>query len=163
MGAGESGNYYTSGGSDQVHHPALIHSIDGEFTHDPKTGRTSRLKSGGHGQASIELMDDLGIEYHIVKTYPNGVRLGNVPSHKERWKQTGTGQAWFPEGWTTKDIVRAGEYVVSLKSNASVPDGVTMWGTYKGVHVGVKKKGGKVATVFPDLDQPSGQKGKGRR
>lgn len=163
MGAGESGNYYTSGGSDQVRHPALIHSIDGEFTHDPRTGRTSRLKSGGHGQANIDLMDDLGIEYHIVKTYPNGVRLGNVPSHKERWKQTGTGQAWFPEGWTTRDIVRAGEYVVSLKSNADVPDGVTMWGTYKGVHVGVKKKGGKVATVFPDLDQPSGQKGKGRR
>lgn len=77
--------------------------------------------------------------------------------------QSRTGQAWFPEGWTTRDIVRAGEYVVSLKSNADVPDGVTMWGTYKGVHVGVKKKGGRVATVFPDLDQPSGNKGKGKR
>lgn len=158
MGTGESGNYYTSGGSDVVHHPALIHSIDGEFTHDARTGRASRLKSGGHSQASIELMDQLGIEYHIVKTYPNGVRLGNVPRHKERWKRSGTGQAWLPKSWTTRDIVRAGEHVASLKSNADAPDGVTMWGTYKGVHIGVKKNGGEIATVFPDLDQPNGNK-----
>lgn len=149
-------------GRRHLRHPALIHSIDGEFTHDPKTGRTSRLKSGGHGQVSIDLMDDLGIEYHIVKTYQNGVRLGNVPDHKASGKQSGTGQAWFPKNWSTRDIVKAGEYVVSLKSNANVPDGVTMWGTYRGVRVGIKRTDGRVSTVFPSLDQPSGKK-RGRK
>ncbi len=69
MGTGEPGNYYTSGGSDVVHHPALIHSIDG----------------------------------------------------------------------------------------------VTMWGTYKGVRVGVIKTNGRVATVFPDEDQGSVLKGRSRK
>ena len=153
MGTGESGNYYTSGGSDVVHHPALIHSIDGEFTHNPKTGRPERLKSGGHGQASMDVMDKNGIEYRVVKTFENGVRVGNVPNHKEKRKKTGTAQAWFPRSWTTQDIVKAGEHVASLKSNQDVPDGVTMWGTYKSVHVGIKKTDGRVATVFPDVDQ----------
>ena len=96
MGTGDSGNYYTSGGSESVHHQALIHSIDGEYTHDPKTGRPQRLKAGGHGQANIEVMEKNGIEYNVVKTYENGVRVGNVPNHKHKRKQAGTTQAWFP-------------------------------------------------------------------
>lgn len=163
MGTGESGNYYTSHGSDTVHHEALIHIIDGEYTHDPKTGRTARLKSGGHGQASMDLMDKMGIEYNVVHEFPNGVRVGNVPKHKDRRKQTGTAQAWFPMSWTTRDIVKAGEYVTSLKTNRDVPDGVTMWGTYRGVHVGVIKTNGKVATVFPDTDQTAYGEKKRRR
>ena len=155
MGTGDSGNYYTSGGSDTVHHPALIHSIDGEYTHNPKTGRPQRLKSGGHGQASIEIMEKNGIEYNIVKTYENGVRVGNVPNHKFKRKQTGTAQVWFPTSWTTRDIVKAGEHVASLKSNQEAADGHVMWGTYKGVHVGVIKTNGKIATIFPDEDQSS--------
>ena len=35
------------------------------------------------------------------------------------------------------------------------PDGVTMWGVYKGVRVGVKKTNGKISTVFPDSNQSS--------
>lgn len=155
MGTGESGNYYTSGGSDTVHHPALIHSIDGEYTHSPKTGRPERLKSGGHGQSSMDVMDENGIEYNVVKTFENGVRVGNVPNHKYKRKREGTAQAWFPKSWTTQDIVKAGEHVASLKSNQGTVDGVAMWGTYKGVHVGVIKTEGRVATVFPDEDQSS--------
>ena len=155
MGSGDSGNYYTSGGSESVHHQALIHSIDGEYTHDPKTGRPQRLKAGGHGQANIEVMEKNGIEYNVVKTYENGVRVGNVPNHKHKRKQAGTTQAWFPVSWTARDIVKAGEHVASLKSNQDIPDGIAMWGTYKGVHVGVIKTNGKIATVFPDEDQSS--------
>ena len=34
MGTGEAGVYYTSGGSNRVHHQALIHSIDAvSYTH----------------------------------------------------------------------------------------------------------------------------------
>lgn len=155
MGTGESGNYYTSSGSNVIHHPAIIHSIDGEYTHNQKTGRPERLKSGGHGQSSMNIMDANGIEYNVVNTYDNGVRVGNIPNHKFKRKRTGTTQVWFPKSWTTQDIVRAGEYITSLTSNEGIPDGVTMWGTYKGVRVGAIKTNGKVATVFPDEDQSS--------
>lgn len=155
MGTGESGNYYTSGGSSSVHHEALIHSIDGEYTHAQSTGRPVRLKSGGHGQAAMDLMDGNGISYNVVKTFANGVRVGNVPNHKIKRKQTGTAQTWFPASWTTHDIVKAGEHVVSLQANKKAADGKTMWGTYKGVRVGVIKTNGKIATVFPAEDQSS--------
>lgn len=153
MGTGESGNYYTSDGSDIIHHEALIHSIDGQFTHNPKTGRPERLKSGGHGQSNMEIMDKNDIEYNVVNTFENGVRVGNVPNHKWKRKRSGTGQAWFPESWTTQDIVKAGEHVASLKTNQNAADGETMWGVYKGVRVGAIKTNGQVATVFPDENQ----------
>lgn len=41
--------------------------------------------------------------------------------------------------------------------------GVTMWGTYKGVRVGVIKTDGKIATVFPDVDQSSVLKKRGNQ
>lgn len=153
MGTGESGTYYTSHGSAPIHHEAIIHSIEGEYTHEPKTGRPLRLKNGGHGQAAMNLMDAIGIEYHVVKTWPNGVRIGYVPNHKMKWKRRGTNQAWFPRGWSTMDIVKAGEHIVSLKTNQGTADGETMWGTYKGVHVGVKRTNGRISTIFPDIDQ----------
>lgn len=153
MGTGESGNYYTSGGSDIVHHSALIHSIDGDFIHDRVTGRPMRLKSGGHAQSNMEIMGKNGIEYNVLETCENGVRLGNVPNHKDKRKRMGTAQTWFPESWTTRDIVGAGEHVASLKRNKEKPDGDVMWGTYKGVRVGAIKTNGRIATVFPDQDQ----------
>lgn len=36
MGSGESGRYYTSRGSSKIHHQALIHSIEGNYTKIPK-------------------------------------------------------------------------------------------------------------------------------
>ena len=36
-----------------------------------------------------DLLDKYGIEYHVVKTYPNGVRVGYVPWHKKPDKQKG--------------------------------------------------------------------------
>lgn len=35
-----------------------------------------RLKSSGHWQTGLKELDKYGIEYHIVKTYPNVVRVG---------------------------------------------------------------------------------------
>lgn len=153
MGSGESGNYYTSGGSSVVHHQALIHSIDGEYTHNQKTGRPERLKAGGHGESSIQIMKANNIVVNILATYDNGVRVGNVPNHKNKRKRNGTAQTWFPKSWTTKDIVKAGEKVATMKTNLNKPDGVTLWGSYNGVRVGVIKTNGKVATIFPNEEQ----------
>ena len=68
--------------------------------------------------------------------------------------------AWFPKSWTVKDMVRAGEHISGLKSNRGVPDGVTIWGVYKGVRVGLKKTDGQIATIFSDAHkQPNRKKG----
>lgn len=154
MGSGESGHYYTSHGSNRVHHGALIHSFDGRFTRNPRTGKIQNIKSGGHGQSALDVMGKNGIKYNIVKTYPNGVRVGNIPSIKNQLKRRGIGMTWFPKAWTIRDMVRAGEHVSGLKHNRGVKDGVTIWGVYKGVKVGVKKTNGQIATIFPANTQP---------
>ena len=114
--------------------------------------------SGGHGQRGMDLLDKYHIAYHVVKTYPNGVRVGYIPDHKNKFKRSGIGQAWFPQNWTEKDIKRAGSHVASLKANRHIPDGQTAFGMYKGVRVGVKRTHGKIGTVFPDNVQPSNEK-----
>ena len=103
----------------------------------------------------MNLLNKYGIDYKIVKTYTDGVRVGYVIDHAVKRKRSGIGQAWFPRAWTNKDIRHAGEHVAGLKNNRRYPDGVTMWGVYKGVRVGVIKTHGKIATVFPDSDQSS--------
>ncbi|MBT1166149.1 EndoU domain-containing protein [Bifidobacterium simiarum] len=154
MGTGESGIYYTSDGSKRVHHQALIHSIEGVFTHNPRTGRIQKMKSGGHGQANLDLLDNLGIRYVIDETFSNGVRKGHVEGHYAKKKREREGQLWFPRNWTTRDIVKAGEHVSGLKSNRNRPEGIIWWGTYKGVRVGIIKRNGQVQTIFPAENQP---------
>jgi len=132
---------------------SLKHANDGDFTFDLKTKLPSRMKGGGHGQRNIELLEEYGFEYNIVKTYDNGVRIGNVPLHKVKWKRAGTGQSWFPESWTDLDIENAGKYVSSLSENLNAVDGQIITGTYKGVVVGVQKTNGKVGTIFADSVQ----------
>lgn len=154
MGTGELGVYYTSHGSNRVHHEALIHSIEGAFTINPRTGKIQRMKSGGHGQANLELLDKLGVKYYIDETFPNGVRKGRVENHAVRKKREKSGQMWFPWFWTTRDIVKAGEHVSGLKTNRNRPEGTIWWGTYKGVRVGIIKRSGRIQTVFPAENQP---------
>ena len=164
MGTGKSGRYLNTRGSGRtVSDFALVHSNEGTFTYSPKTGRISKLKSGGHGQAGMDLLDKQGMAYHVVKTYSNGVRIGNVPGHKDPKKRTGTGQAWFPKSWGEQDIRRAGEHVAGLKKNRRVADGHPVFGVYKGVRVGVIRTRGKIATVFPDIDQSSVLKRRNRK
>ena len=106
----------------------------------------------------MDLLDKYGIEYHVVKTYPNGVRVGYIPRHMQRSKRDKIGQAWFPRSWTDKDIRRAGEHVAGLKINRHIADGKKIFGVYKGVRVGVIRTYGKIATIFPDSDQSSVRK-----
>ena len=154
MGTSMSGRYLNTRGSGRsVSDYALVHSNEGTFTKPMRKNDRLRLKSGGHGQEGMELLDRHGLKYNIVKTYPNGVRIGNIPDHKQKSKQQGTGQAWFPKSWSEKDIRRAGEHVAGLKGNRHPKDGEAVYGTYKGVRVGVIRTNGKIATVFPDIDQ----------
>lgn len=147
----------------------LKHANEGDFTNpkNPKKIRTGeiKLKGGGHGQAGIELLNNKGIEYNIVKEYENGVRIGNVPNHKMKAKQAGTGQAWFPKGWNEKEIENAAKYVANLKNKSDYTiekkykDGhvsaIFKYANYKGVTVGVcyEVAKGEITTIFPDETQ----------
>lgn len=145
----------------------VTHASRGEFTNpkNPKKQAIGKFKSGGHGQENIDLLDQNGISYNVVREYKNGVRIGNVPEHKEKIKQTGTKQSWFPKHWTAQDIEKAGQTVANLqdpslfhlepkKANDQLI-AIFKYGNYKGVTVGVvydvKKKG--ITTIFPDETQ----------
>lgn len=143
----------TRGAAGSASQYSVVHSNEGSYT-KPQKGEKIRLKSGGHGQSGMNELDKYGIEYNIVKTYPNGVRVGNIPNHKVRKKQSGTNQSWFPKNWTSKDIKHAGEHVANLKRNRHVKDGIIVYGMWKGVRVGVMRTNGQIATIFPDSKQP---------
>ena len=36
------------------------------------------------GEGGRKLLDKYGIEYHIVKIYTNGVRIGYIPDHDKK-------------------------------------------------------------------------------
>ena len=156
MGTSKSGRYLNTKGSGRsVSNFALVHSYEGKYTKLSRKGDKLRLVSGGHGQTGMEQLDKYGIKYNVEKTYSNGVRVGNIPNHKNPNKRKSMGQTWFPKSWTTKDIRHAGEHVAGLKGNRHVPDGKAVYGVYKSVRVGVIRTNGKIATVFPDADQRS--------
>ena len=156
MGTSKNGRYLNTKGSGRsVSDFALVHSDEGKYTKPSRKGDRLRLVSGGHGQTGMDQLDKYGIKYNVEKTYSNGVRVGNIPNHKNPNKRKSMGQTWFPKSWTTKDIRRAGEHVAGLKGNRHVPDGKAVYGVYKGVRVGVIRTNGKIATVFPDADQSS--------
>jgi len=161
MGTTKSGRYLNTKGSGRsVSDFALVHSNEGDFGRkqiriNGKPAIELRLANGGHGQAGMDLLDKYHIKYNITKTWANGVRVGNVPNHKNKMKAKHNMQSWFPTSWTAKDIKRAGEHVAGLKHNRRTSDGKPIYGVYKGVRVGVIRTKGKIATIFPDVDQSS--------
>lgn len=161
MGTTKSGRYLnTKGTGRSISDYALVHSNEGTFIwkdirRNGKPAKQIRIASGGHGQRGMDLLDKYHIKYNITKTWANGVRVGNVPDHKDKRKARANNQAWFPKQWTTKDIKRAGEHVASLKHNRNTSNGKPVFGVYKGVRVGVIRTKGRPATIFPDVDQSS--------
>ncbi|WP_314587914.1 phage minor capsid protein [Paenibacillus terrigena] len=127
----------------------LEHAVIGNFTRNPRTGALQNMKGGGHGQGNIDFLEEQGLDYNIVKTYSNGVRIGNVPKHKEKLKKTGTGQSWFPKDWDSGRIKEAGEFVANLPNPRRGQYGA-LYGTYMNVDVGVYVEGKVVTTIFPD-------------
>lgn len=173
MGTTKCGRYpSTQGGRRIVSDYALVHSEEGDFKwRNPRDVRkngpgtnTIRLANGGHGDKGMRLLEKYHIEYQVVKTYPNGVRVGWVPDHansKKRHDQQG--QSWFPKSWTAKDIRRAGEHVAGLRCNRNAANGVKIFGVYKGVLVGVVRTNGMIATIFPVCNQSNRRKMKPKR
>lgn len=148
--AAEDAGKVVESGIKSIDNTAITHSSVGDFTYNPKTGAVSKMKGGGHGQANIEFLEANGLEYNIVKVYDNGVRIGNIPDHKVKAKRTGTNQSWFPESWSESDIANAGAYIGNLLENVNAADGVTVFGNYNGVRVGVIRTNGRISTIFPD-------------
>lgn len=130
--------------SKNVPYQTVKHANIGDFN------TNNRIINGGHGQDNISYLKKNGIEFNVLKEYPNGVRIGNIPSHKNKFKRTGEGQAWFPDNWSEKQIFEAGDYIAKLPSNANLPDGIWTFSEYKGVRVGIIKTDGKVGTIIPD-------------
>lgn len=110
----------------------------------------NRLINGGHGQSNMNYLKENNIDFNIVKEYPNGVRVGNIPSHKNKMKRTGIGQSWFPKEWNDSKIRDAGNHINNLPQNKNLPDGQWAFGEYDGVRVGIIKKDGKVTTIIPN-------------
>ena len=83
----KSGRYLNTKGSGRsVSDFALVHSSEGAFTRSQTRVNGEmviklRLNNGGHSQKGMELLDKYGIKYNIVKTYPNGVRVGVKRTH----------------------------------------------------------------------------------
>jgi hypothetical protein len=129
-----------------VSNEALEHSTVGVYT------QGGRLEKGGHAQAGMEELARRGIAYNVVGTFSNGVRLGNVPTHKKRFKQDGTGQAWFPVDWDDTKIMEAGTAIAN--SDAPLMENHYKVGEYDGVLVRVEfDTEGKIISVCPDYDQ----------
>ena len=157
MGVTDSGRYLNTRGSRRtISEYALVHSVEGTYINagskDPK--KPLRLDGGGHEQAMFKILKKAHVGYNIVKTYPNGVRIGNVENHYYKTKRLYCKQTWFPKSWTKYDILRAGEHVASLKCNKHKKDGEHMIGMWKGVRVVVIKRNGLPQTIAPTLEQP---------
>lgn len=124
MGTTKSGRYINTKGTGRSSSDlSVVHSNEGTYIRTSGKDSRLRLKSGGHGQTGLNELDKYGIKYNIVKTYSNGVRVGNIPDHYLKQKRTGTNQAWFPSNWNSKDIKHAGEHVAGLRKNRHVADG----------------------------------------
>ena len=129
MGTSRSGCYFNTQGSKRIISDyALVHSVEGTYINagsdDPQ--KPLRLKSGGHGQAMFKILKKAHVGYTIVKTYSNGVRIGNVEYHYRKAMRVYNKQTWVPKSWTKYDILRAGEHVASLKCNKHKKDGEHM-------------------------------------
>ena len=75
------------------------------------------MKNGGHGEANIKYLDEIGRKYKIEFTFKNGVRVGAVANHDLKMKKIidgvkNIGQSWFPKSWGANKIKSAGQFVI---------------------------------------------------
>ncbi|HEK2891991.1 TPA: EndoU domain-containing protein, partial [Proteus mirabilis] len=158
--AGGKGNKGAPVTSSFINDDIINHSAKGDWKEassmpprDRKTFPNGRLSGGGHGQSAILELEARGILYNIEHTYPNGVRVGNIPSHASKAKRSGTAQSWFPENWSDADIKDAGQAIWRSSNSVRVDmpsGGVMVSGTHNGVFIRVVRdpKGG--GSIFPD-------------
>ena len=125
----------------------LKHSTVGDYISPSKSYPNGRLKNGGHSQKCIEELESRNISYSITEVCENGVRLGYVSEHKQKTKQSGIGQSWFPEEWDDDEILKAGTYVANISKDNDMP----RFEEYNKVRVGIfLDDEGYPSTIFPD-------------
>ncbi len=129
---------------------ALNHSVAGDFT------TAGRPKGGGHSNEALEALEGVT----ITKTYSNGVKVGYCENHRTKSKRTGEGLSWFPETWTSDDILNAG--TITANKPALVEDiiidgevtGQFLFCEVDGVTVtAIKGLDGHIKTIYPDNQQ----------
>lgn len=131
-----------------VSEAALQHSTIGTYN------SAGRIIGGCHTEAGMQELTRRSIEYVIDGAFTNGVRLGHITSHKDRFKRQPKQQAFFPVEWDDDMILKAGTAVAN--SDAPLQMGYHKVGEYMGVMVRVLFKtdgSGEIASVCPDYDQ----------
>ena len=126
----------------------IRHVMFGEFTNPTSKDPSGRLSGGGHASANLLELERRGIAYNITRTSTNGVRFGNLPRHSRKKKQTGDGQAWFPEPWTEHDVRVAG--LVSANKGTAPPGYArAKLARYKDVNIITWSDAGRIQTIAP--------------
>lgn len=138
----------------------LEHASLGEFAspgNPKKSTLPGKMKSGGHGQENVDYLNKIGRKYKIEHNYKNGVRIGAVDGHDDKYKRITenvhiTGQSWFPKSWTKEKIKEAGKFIIEKNyiDFKALKDGIPIFDNFDGVRVGVMKTNGKPKTIFPD-------------
>lgn len=123
----------------------MQHSVIGDFN------TNGRLVGGCHAQAGMDELDRRGIAYNVNGTFSNGVRVGNIPTSKDKFRRTGNSQGWFPTAWDENKILEAGTAIAN--SDSPLVDGYRKIGVYNGVAVRVLITNGEISTVCPDINQ----------
>ncbi len=123
----------------------IDHTLKGKFDKDK-----THLISGGHGNANIRFMKRHHWNYRVVKTLPNGVRLGNIERHNRSRERRDMGHAWFPRHWSSLKIIVAGWWASRKSKNKAIDNKTTDPVNICGVGVKVNKTDGKINSVFPD-------------
>ncbi|HHY2690744.1 EndoU domain-containing protein [Bacillus wiedmannii] len=91
-------------------------------------------------------MSEKSLDHANIGDFTRNPKTGEI----SKMKGGGHGQAWFPENWSKEDIREAGEYVTNMPEYKDIADGVTIFGDYNGVRIGIIKTNGEIGTIFPD-------------
>lgn len=134
---------------------AIRHSALGDYQQPSQRYPVGRLSGGCHCQSGMELLDAKGIEYHVVKTLDNGVRLGYVLNHKVKDKANPQKlrQAWFPKAWTAEDIRTAGCYVANRGMPAPGAEAYGKEAVWNNVRVRCLFDQNGITTICPSYDE----------
>ena len=132
----------------------LNHSCVGDFIGHSKEYKNGRMGKGGHAEDNIRELKKRGYEYEILKTYPNGVRAGNVKDHPNKRKREQGGQYWFPEDWSREDVRTAGAYVMNKGTRIESQGGYRYEGQWRGVNITIYQDAQGGGTICPSYDQP---------
>lgn len=140
---------------------AVKHSSQGGFSKlanpkkSPSLKNGGRPNGGGHSQRGIDKILERGWTVDITKIYKNGVRIGNIPEHTQKFRRSGSQMSWFPENWTDDDILIAGTNIANNEKflpikKGDIISGYRATGTYNNVVICITKNlDGQIDSIYP--------------